>query len=408
MHSRMDSVGLAGRMRGRGALLAVALFAVVLFLAGTSWAQPDVNLAPAPVVDEASQGDTDSYVADVVGNDVYIRSGPGTNFYHCGKLYKGDRVQVVTTQQGWSCIVPPPGCFSWVAMQYVSINLDNPTMGIVTGNNVGVYAGSDYVLPMHSTSKQIVLNQGQKVKLLSEEKDDYYKIAPPDGAYLWVSTQFLQPAQSAVNTGPTAVEVPAAAEKPTETPETPVEVRGESELLDEYYALSKQVKEQLQKPISEQDYTELKEKLTKLAEDEAAGKAARYAAFTLKQVGRFELAATVAKEIALQKKELEATTSKIDEARAARLAQITDMGKFAVIGKLETSSVYVPTAAGGRRYRLLDESGKTICYVAPTGAVASKDLSGMIGHKVGLVGQIQPHEATARAFVEFTDIVPLD
>ena len=42
---------------------------------------------------------TESYVAEVVGNDVFIRSGPGTNFYQCGKLYAGDRVQVISTQQ---------------------------------------------------------------------------------------------------------------------------------------------------------------------------------------------------------------------------------------------------------------------------------------------------------------------
>jgi hypothetical protein len=44
----------------------------------------------------------------------------------------------------------------------------------------------------------------------------------------------------------------------------------------------------------------------------------------------------------------------------------------------------------------------------PTGAAAGKDLSKFIGHKVGLVGKISPHEATARAFVEFSEIVQLD
>jgi hypothetical protein len=187
-----------------------------------------------------------------------------------------------------------------------------------------------------------------------------------------------------------------------------VEIRGESELLDEYYALSKLVKEQQQKPMAEQDYTEIKEKLSKLAENKAAGRAVRYAEFTFKQVERFELACTVAKEIELQSKELQTATNKISEARAARLAQIDNMGKFAVIGKLESSSVYASTPGSAQRYRVLDASGKTICYVAPTGAAVGKDLSGLIGRKVGLVGEIQPHQATARAFIEFTEIVPLD
>jgi len=406
MQARMKSVGRAGRVAGRGHFPLILLFVAIWLSSGMGWAQSDVNLPAATPATMVPQEGRVAYVADVIGNDVRIRSGPGTNFYRCGKLYKGDRVQVIKAQQGWSCIVPPPGCFSWIAMQYVSINLDNPTMGIVTGNNVGVYAGSDYVEPMHSVSKQAVLKQGQLVKLLSEEKDDYYKVAPPEGAYLWVSSQFLQAAQSPM--GATPVEIAAAVEPAASTPPTDVEIRGESELLDEYYALSKLVKEQQQAPMAQQDYTKVKEKLGKLAANKAAGRAARYAEFTLKQVERFELACTVAKEIELQNKELQTTTSKISEARAARLAQIDNLGKFAVIGKLESSSVYASASGGAKRYRVLDESGRTVCYVAPTGAAVGKDLSGLIGHKVGLVGEIQPHQATARAFIEFTEIVPLD
>ena len=407
MQARMKSLGRAVRVACGGQVSLVLLGVAILVLSGTGWAQQDVNLPAIPVVTAAPQDAEGSFVADVTGNDVHIRSGPGTNFYHCGKLYKGDRVQVVKVQQGWSCIAPPPGCFSWIAMQYVSISMENPTMGLVTGNTVGVYAGSDYVEPMYSTSKQVVLNRGQNVRLLSEEKDEYYKIAPPEGAFLWVSSQFLQPAQSPASAVP--VEITAAAEATVQTPPTEVAVRGESELLDEYYALSKLLKEQRQKPLAEQAYSEIKEQLSKLAENKTSGRAARYADFTLKQVERFELAGTVAKEIALQSKELKNTTSKINEARAARLAQIEDLGKFAVIGKLEGSSLYAAAPAGSaKRYRVLDESGKTICYVAPTGAAAGQDLSPLIGRKVGLVGEIQPHQATARAFIEFTQIVPLD
>ncbi len=406
MQARMKSSRRAVRIAfGRCLPLALFLFAL-LTLSAAAQAQQDTNL---PVVPEATGTVFDaggSFVAEVVGNDVYLRSGPGTNFYHCGKLYKGDRVQVVKVQQGWSCIVPPPGCFSWVAIQYVGINMENPTQGIITGDKVGVYAGSDYVEPMHSTSRQVVLNRGQMVKLLSEEKDDYYKIAPPEGAYLWVHSQYLQPVRSPMESP--LVGMVAGPNTPDETPPTAEQLQTESDLLDAYYAVSKLVKEERNKPMAQQDYAELKEKLRALAENPIGGRATRYADFTLKQVERFELAGTVAKEMAMQSKELEKVTEKISEAREARLAQIGDLGRFAVIGTLETTSVYAPTAAQSQRYRVLDESGRTICYVAPTGAAAGKDLSGLVGRKVGLVGEIQPHQATARAFVEFSEIVPLD
>jgi len=409
MQTRMNSPEPAAQVTILGrkalALLLVAILA-------TPWlvlAQSDVNLPVEPVAGPnqtvVAGGSAGSYVAEITGNDVFIRSGPGTNFYHCGKLYQGDRVQVVKAQQGWSCIVPPPGCFSWIPMQYVSINLDNPTMGIVTGNDVKVYAGSDYVEPMHSTSKQIALNRRDDVKLLSEEKDDYYKIAPPQGAYLWVSSQYMQPVQSPVRVRPAKVEptepVPVAVTKPKPPAGT------ESDLLDTYYALSKLVKAEGQKPIAERDYTEVKKKLQELAENEAAGKAQRYAEFTIKQVERFELACTVGKEMQLQNKALEKVTGQIDEARAARLAQIENLGKFAVIGKLEGSNIY---SAGGqpKRYRILDGSGTTICYIVPTGAAAGMDMSKLLGKKVGVVGKIRPHEATARALVEFTEVVSIE
>jgi hypothetical protein len=411
MKARTKSTGYATLMRGWvkavNAPALAAVLVIVLGLCASVKAQPEVNAPSAAQPTEALAG---SFVGEITGNDVFIRSAPATTAYQCGKLYKGDTVQVVDTQQGWSCIVPPPGCFSWIAMQYVSINLADPAMGIVTGDNVGVYAGSDFVLPMYSASKQVSLKRGQAVKLLNEEKEEYYKIAPPQGAYLWVSSQYIEPVTSPAERATTEVRPGTDTTTPTPVLPTNIEPQGESALLDAYYAVSKLVKEEQAKPIAQQDYAAIKERLTKLAENKEGGRAARYAEFTLKQVERFELAGTVAKEIALQSKELDKVTDKIDEARAARLAQIEDLGRFAVIGKLEGSSLYASNLPVGQaqRYRILDDAGKTICYVSPTGAAAGKDLSGLIGHKVGLVGEIRPHQATARAFVEFTDIVLLD
>ncbi len=387
------------------------LLTVVLILPTAGLAQdPNAPRSPVALPNEAAAAPAaaapatanESYVAEVIGNDVFIRSGAGTNFYQCGKLYAGDRVQVVKTQQGWSCIVPPPGCFSWIAMQYVSINPQNPTVGVLTGDNVGVYTGSDTQEAKYSTSKQVVLSRGQTVKLLGEEKDDYYKIAPPQGAYLWVSSQFLQPADKSQIKTPAADA--AAAGKPA-TVKKPGDPNAPLTGLDLYYALSEKVKAEHEKKLTEQNYTELKKKLMELAAVKDGGRAARYAEYTLKQVERYELACQVGKEVDQQRKELEKTTAKIDEARTTKLEGIVDRSKFAIVGKLETSSVYAGTS---KRFRMLDDSGKTICYVMPTGPIANMDLSKYVGHKVGLVGPISPHPDTQRAIIEFTEVVLLD
>jgi len=388
-----------------------ALLLVAVLILPAAAQDPNASRSPVLLPNEAAAAKTaanEPYVAEVVGNDVRIRSGPGTNFYQCGKLYAGDRVQVVKSQQGWSCIVPPPGCFSWISMQYVSITVQNPTLGVVTGDNVGVYTGSDTEEAKYSTSKQVVLGRGQTVKLLGEEKDDYYKIAPPQGAYLWVSSQYLQPADKSLPKMPAADknagDKPATAKRPTDpnaAPGTPLVG------LDLYYSLSDKVKAEHNKPLAAQNYTDLKKKLTELAAVKDGGRAARYAEYTLKQVERYELACQVGKEVEQQKKDLEKTTTKIDEARTTKLEGIVDRSKFAITGKLENSSVY-SGAGQAKRYRILDDTGKTICYVTPTGAAVNTNFSRFIGHKVGLVGKIEPHEATARAFIEFTEIVLLD
>jgi len=386
--------------------VSAVLLVLVLILPAAGLAQdPNAPRSPVMLPNEAATTPAtanESYVAEVIGNDVYVRSGPGTNFYQCSKLYAGDRVQVVKSQQGWSCIVPPPCCFSWIAMQYVCINPQNPTVGVLTGDNVGVYTGSDTQEAKYSTSKQVVLGRGQTVKLLGEEKDDYYKIAPPQGAYLWVSSQYLQPADKSQVKTPAADTAaagkPAVVKKPSD-PNVPLAG------LDLYYALSEKVKAEHEKKLTEQNYTELKKKLMELAASKDGGRAARYAEYTLKQVERYELACQVGREMEQQKKELEKTTAKIDEARTTKLGGIVDRSKFALVGKLETSSVY---AGATKRFRVLDDAGKTICYVMPTGPVANTDFSKYIGHKVGLVGPISPHPETQRALVEFTEIVLLD
>ena len=63
----------------------------------------------------AEQGDANEvlsfpYVAQITGDDVYVRSGPGTQHYSCGKLNKAARVKVVSRRSGWSRV---PSWWFW-------------------------------------------------------------------------------------------------------------------------------------------------------------------------------------------------------------------------------------------------------------------------------------------------------
>jgi uncharacterized protein YgiM (DUF1202 family) len=370
------------------------------------------------------------YMAEITGDNLYVRSGPGTNFYYCGRLNKGDKVKVVGRQFSWARIVPPPGSFSWISMQYVKIDPDNPTVGTVTGDQVRVYAGSDHVEPLHSTTLQGKLDRGDKVKLLGEQMDDYYKIAPPSFAYLWVSINFTKPLPAEpVKPAPAPADAPAVEPQKTKTqtqkpqtpepqpeekaPETETEVEPpapavpepvvtEETMIEKYKVLQKQLKAERAKPIKEQDYTTIRKELMEMAESERAGKASRYAEFLLKQVKSLELVLAVDKEVELQNEQLKNIREKIEKNRAEKLAEFKDLGEFAVVGKLETFTTYGPG-----HYRILDNTGRTICYARPSG-VSQIKLAQLIGKKVGLIGTIEPHRQTKGTLVRFTKIVELD
>jgi len=337
-------------------------------------------------------------MAEITGNDVNIRSGPGTNYYRCGKLHKGDTIKIVSMESGWSRIVPPVGCFSWISLQCVSMSLDNPSIGILTGDGVQVYAGSDYVEPMHSTTQQGTLNRGHKVKLFGEEKDGYYKIVPPTGAYVWVSTAYVKPLSPIETTTPIAV-VPV----PDTESVVPTQLSVEVEMLKKYYALQKQIEGERAKPVAEQNYADVKKALIEIAKNKEAGKATRYAEFVVKQIEGFELALDAGKAVKLQNVELQQVMERIDKARTTRLAEVENLGRFAVIGQFQTFQTYGP-----QNYRIVDESGKTVCYALPTSQASQTDLSRFVKQKVGLVGTIEPHAPTKRALVRFTEILQLD
>jgi len=379
---------------------------LISLLASVGLAQETVTSPEQSVSAGAAEETVPSfpYIAEITSDNVNIRSGPGTNYYRCGKLKAGDRVKVVGSQFSWSRIVPPADSFSWISKQYVNIDPSNPTIGTVTGDAVRVYAGSEQLKPIHSTTVQLKFNRGDKVRLLGEEEGDYYKIAPPAGTYLWVSTKYT----SAL--GPVG-EVELIVERKVE-PKTDTravvytKAAVETKKLREYYGLQEQIKAEQSKPMAQQNYANIKKKFAKIANNKEAGKAARYSEFTIKQIESFELALAVGKEVRLQDGQLRQIREQIEKARATKLSQVRELGRFAVIGQFQTSNIYAGRAEL-IHYRIIDDSGKTLCYALASGSASELDLGEFLGRKVGLVGTIEPHLQTAGALVRFAGIVDL-
>jgi uncharacterized protein YgiM (DUF1202 family) len=168
------------------------------------------------------------FIAKVTGNNVYVRSGKGTAYYECGKANLDDRVTVVGGAFGWAEILPPEGSYSWIHKNYVDVKADQPTVGVLTGDNVRVWAGSDKMESDRSSSMQTKLNTGEIIELFANQpKDgDYYKIKPPAGAKLTINCEFLEYVGPVVSKQPVVIPPrgTAVAEKPVEMP-TPTETK---------------------------------------------------------------------------------------------------------------------------------------------------------------------------------------
>jgi uncharacterized protein YgiM (DUF1202 family) len=344
------------------------------------------------------------YVAEIISDDVYIRSGPGTDYYPCGKLGKNNRVKVIAQKYDlWSHIIPPAGCYSWISSQYVSVARSNPTVGIVTGDNVRVRAGSADGNPLHSDTVQTKLNKGDSVALLGEENSGYYKIVPPEGAYLWVSTQYTR-VLGPVEKFPLEVK---SETKPEDISIVPTNISVVDARLKEYYTLEKQMEAERARPIEKQDYAAIKRALAEIANDKEAGKAARYAEFAIKQVERSQLALMVTEIVKLQDEEYERILERIEKMRLRKLAAVQDLSGFTVVGQFQVSNIYDGSELQQKLYRILDGDGRISCYVLPTGPAANLDLTEFVGDNVGLMGTIEPHPQTANALVCFTEITVL-
>ncbi len=124
-------------------------------------------------------------------NNVFVRSGPGDNYYPVLQLPLGAKIVVTGSYNDWLRIVPPAGAFSLVAKDFVTVT---GTSGQIKGSVVNVRAGS--TLSGQDSKIQTKLPMGSVVTILGEQ-DAYYRVSPPGGAYLYIKKDFVQPVGAA-------------------------------------------------------------------------------------------------------------------------------------------------------------------------------------------------------------------
>ncbi len=137
----------------------------------------------------------DAAVQSAAGEEIYVRSGPGTEkHYPTAKLKNGDRVHVLRKDPGgWFMITPPPGSYSWILSRYV---VRNGNQGTVKENGIVVRVGA--FGSAQRDVEQVRLNQGDTVEILGEQildsdkgKDQWLQIKPPRGEHRWIKGSHL-------------------------------------------------------------------------------------------------------------------------------------------------------------------------------------------------------------------------
>lgn len=162
--------------------MTAALVFFVLTGIGTAWLSAEETQFP--------------YKAYVTADEVYVRSGPGRNYYPTKKLTKGAEVEVYRHDPGgWCAIRPPKGSFTWVSGRY--LKQQRKHLGVITKQGVAARVGS--ALSDIRDVIQVRLDKGEPVEIIEPvkvglgESQIWYKISPPSGEFRWVSAKYIDP-----------------------------------------------------------------------------------------------------------------------------------------------------------------------------------------------------------------------
>ncbi|HZZ41970.1 MAG TPA: hypothetical protein VFE58_03470 [Tepidisphaeraceae bacterium] len=361
-----------------------------------------------PPVENAKFGATGTVNADAVA----VHSGPGENYYPTAHLDKGASVTVLGVKFEWLKILPPDGSFSYVAKQYIEKTGD--TTGKATRANVNVRVGST-LTPLKATI-QCQLQTDDKVEILGEA-EEYYKIKPPAGAYLYINKQYVDATKML---GPTdqIVKQPATASSGVASTDTGTTPAGEgtipttppaisndpnaataeklstattrpssevSTAIDGYMQAEKDFIAASAQPIEQQPIDQLTQTYTALAANEKLPASMRSNAnirlATLKIRGDAQASIAAVRKSQDEAKQREAALSAEQQQLEAKLNGNRVL-IYAAMGQLSTSTL---KAGDTPIYRLTDPAnGRTLVYIRGT----DPSLPGMLSQFVGVKGDI--------------------
>ncbi|HTQ40806.1 MAG TPA: SH3 domain-containing protein [Pirellulales bacterium] len=169
------------------------------FASGIAWIVCAILLPVVSVwnaADRASAADNFPYTAYTNSNEVYVRSGPGKNYFPTDKLPQGAAVEVYRQDPGgWLAIRPPQGSFSWVPADAIKPLGDH--LAVVEKDHAMCFVGTRFS-NAHDVH-QVRLDKGEQVEIMDikqlgdgAEAQSWCEIAPPSGEFRWVFGKFVE------------------------------------------------------------------------------------------------------------------------------------------------------------------------------------------------------------------------
>ena len=122
-----------------------------------------------------------------------VRKGPSTKNGIVTKIYKGDKVTITDSSNGWYKVKLSNGKTGWVSDDYIKVSSSSSTSsktGTVTATSLNVRsgAGTNY-------SKVASLKKGSKVTII-ETKNNWHKIKMSNGKTGWASAEYISTSSS--------------------------------------------------------------------------------------------------------------------------------------------------------------------------------------------------------------------
>ncbi len=355
------------------------------------------------------------FKGQVTGDNVNVRSGPDINYYATLRLMRGNVVDVAGQEYGWYKIVPPAGSFSWVAKKCVDMVGDKK--GVINRNRVAIRAGSKFT--DRKTAIQMLAKQGMSVTIIGQQ-GDYYKIVPPEGAYLWISVDYVKPVvekkavpvkklkaeiqqirkgnkiqkKKVVSTTSAPIATQATKAKIVEKVKIEQTEQEQAEGIFGKYGkqiekLDKLYKAELSKPLMARQFGRIIEGFKEIAKQKQVPIAAAYARQRLELIDYQFQAQKGYAELQQIQKQFEEQNRKIQEQQAqTELEKIKPPKLYQAAGVLKPSNIFT----GGlmpKRYRLVEPNKQhTIAYVELT-KNANINVSDFIGKYVGVYGTVR-------------------